>query len=596
MSLYLGLNLSHESSAAVLDSKGNVLYAISEERIARVKNYTGFPNRAISAIVGELGIKRFEACVIGSHSTFDLREIEFWHWIFFPDFKPSFDWISGFYQIPPGFKGRTVNSEFRTRLHLQEWVESKITERLNFLGVTADKVSFRNHHTGHLVSGFGSSGFENGLAFSLDAEGDGHSGAVMRFSTREGAYEVKKLASIPVRDSLGYLYSAVTKRYNFKVSQHEGKITGLAALGNSSPALQYLMSFVGNTNGLPKIKIPKSRYTRELFSILHKLTKSEHVIGSIQELIDVAASKTVNYADLAMAGQQVLEISALEFIHHFTDVFESSDISLAGGVFANVKLNEKIANLSTVKRMYIFPNMGDGGLSIGGVWDLLLEKNGLFAGQKYSSMYLGERKNQYELFVDELPKGITYEKLTDEEIVHKSVQILKNYGVLGLFQGRMEFGPRALLNRSIIASPENGKLNDDLNRRLKRTEFMPFAPFCRMEKAQEVFDFPTIQNMDPFRYMTMTCTVKEKWRNLVRAVTHVDGSARPQLITRSENLLAYDILLEFEKETGIPLLVNTSFNVHEEPIIRELREGIVALGRNQIDALITPQGIYFNKN
>lgn len=135
MSLYLGLNLSHESSAAALDSKGNVLYAISEERIARVKNYTGFPSQAISAIVGELGIKRFEACVIGSHSTFDLREIEFWHWIFYPDFKPSFDWISGFYQTPPGFKGRTVNSEFRTRLNLKEWVEAKITERLKVLGV-----------------------------------------------------------------------------------------------------------------------------------------------------------------------------------------------------------------------------------------------------------------------------------------------------------------------------------------------------------------------------------------------------------------------------------------------------------------------------
>ena len=595
MSLYLGLNLSHESSAAVLDSRGNVLYAISEERIIRVKNYTGFPNHAISAIVGELGVKRFEACVIGSHSTFDLSEIEFWYWIFYPDFKPSFDWISGFYQTPPGFKGRKVNSEFRTRLDLKEWVEAKITERLKALGVSVEKVIFRNHHTGHLVSGFGSSGFEKGLSFSLDAEGDGHSGAVMSFETREGAYEVKRLASIPVKDSLGYFYSAVTKRYNFKVSQHEGKITGLAALGNSSPALQYLLSFVGNADGLPKIKLPKSKYTREFFSILHKITKSEHVIGSVQELIEVASRKTDNYADLAMAGQQVLEISVLEFIRYFTDTFESSDISLSGGVFANVKLNEKIANLSAVKRIYIFPNMGDGGLSIGGVWDLLLEKKGLCVGEKYSSMYLGERENQYESLIDDLPKGVTYEKLTEVEIVHKSVQILKNYGVLGLFQGRMEFGPRALLNRSIIASPENSKLNEDLNRRLKRTEFMPFAPFCRIEKAEEVFDFPSIDNLDPFRFMTMTCTVKEKWRNLVRAVTHVDGSARPQLITRTDNLIAYDILSEFERETGIPLLVNTSFNIHEEPIIRELREGLIALGRNQIDALVTPEGIYSNK-
>ena len=159
--------------------------------------------------------------------------------------------------------------------------------------------------------------------------------------------------------------------------------------------------------------------------------------------------------------------------------------------------------------------------------------------------------------------GVECRKLDQTSIISLTVDALSHGKIVGLVQGREEFGPRALMNRSILANPVDKELNSLLNLRLNRTEFMPFAPVCREEDLEEVFELPDLENLSPWSYMTITCQVREKWRQAIGAVVHVDGTARPQSVNRMSNPFGHALIGEFYKKTGIPVLVNTSFNVHE---------------------------------
>jgi carbamoyltransferase len=305
-----------------------------------------------------------------------------------------------------------------------------------------------------------------------------------------------------------------------------------------------------------------------------------------------SAATGVSREDAAASIQQVLEDLMLRSVTQLLLRYEARRLGLAGGAFANVRLNRVLAERLPIDEIFIYPAMGDEGIPVGGALSYLLQRDGLVHWLKQRrhlrDMYLGR---DYTDAIDATLKATTNVRRTGESPVEGAAKRL-NAGQLGaIYVGRMEYGPRALGARSILANPSLRETHDLLNKRLARSEFMPFAPVITAEKAAAVFDIDKV-NAYACRFMTITCNVKPEWRQRIAAVVHVDGSARPQTIEREANPLYHDILTAFERESGLPVLVNTSFNVHEEPIVNKPSECVKALLDGRIDFIVTTQGIY----
>ena len=590
--MLLGLNLSHDSSAALVDNFGVVLAAVSEERITRKKNQIAFPRLSIASIASVFDISQVSTVVVGSHSDFKFANMNGLHWIFEKEHFPKFDGMIDKFVWPPGYAPlpQLDYQNDPTGVSREAWVKGQIATELKALGISA-KIVFRNHHDAHVFSGIGSAEYEHGLAFSLDGEGDGESGLVKKFWSEDGVIKTRDLARIPNTASLGYLYTAITNRYNFKPTFHEGKITGLASYGEGGKALDFLLSKVHVTNGVPHFDIPSNRVLRLVHELIQRTTKRSNLVYSLDNLADLAARKSMNYPDLAAAVQDVLEISVCKIVEHFIEKTDEVDLTLSGGVFANVKLNQRITEMKRVQKVSVFPAMGDGGLSIGGAWDYLHSIGKLTNNKKYSDMYLDPQVelDQLDSDVQSLDSNPTLvvENNVGQLRSKKIAQLVNEGQIVGLMYGSMEFGPRALLHRSIIAHPRNKAINDTLNRRLRRTEFMPFAPVSKFEDASALFHIENFKDLTSLQYMTMTCRVRENWIERIPAVVHVDKTARPQILPKNDSSFASEILTEFKSQTGIPCLINTSFNVHEEPIVRTLNDGIRALQSRAVDWIAT---------
>eukprot|EP01022_Parablepharisma_sp_SALTPOND_P016546 TRINITY_DN2456_c0_g1_i1.p1 TRINITY_DN2456_c0_g1~~TRINITY_DN2456_c0_g1_i1.p1 ORF type:complete len:413 (-),score=34.05 TRINITY_DN2456_c0_g1_i1:844-2013(-) len=371
------------------------------------------------------------------------------------------------------------------------------------------------------------------------------------------------------------MYGWVTEICGFRRLRHEGKITGLAAFGKPAIYKELKDKFYIEDNGKISAHFKDSK---EMGVFLQGLAKN------------------ISKEDLAASAQKVLEDVILESIIKLGEIYDISNIGLSGGVFANVRLNQKVSEVEGVKDVFVLPFMGDEGLVVGAALDLLIQKKGfdsfLANRQELGMPYFGEDFGDIKPFVDmdkfEIVEG------DREKVVSKTVELLKDKKVCAIFTKGMEYGPRALGARSILIDPSDRSINDSVNQRLSRTEFMPFAPYVRIERVRDVFEV-TESNLNAMKYMTITCDVKKEWHDKIPAVVHVDGTARPQTIEREDNPLYYDILHEFEKQTGIPCLVNTSFNAHEEPIINTPAEALKALYDKRVDYLVTQDCVITKK-
>lgn len=293
---------------------------------------------------------------------------------------------------------------------------------------------------------------------------------------------------------------------------------------------------------------------------------------------------------MAASIQQVTEDVVLEWVSRLRELYPASRIGMAGGVFSNVRLNQKVAELPGVSEVFIFPAMGDEGLPVGACVDWLLDNGRQLARRRLENLYLGYPYTGADLIGASRERGFRVE--TDADPAGRTAELLQAGEVGAIFYGGMEMGPRALGARSILASPADRGVNDSINARLQRTEFMPFAPFVRDCDAGTVFAVDSA-NSYACRFMTITTTVSENWQDRIPAVVHVDGTARPQIIYRDDNPLYYDILTRFKEISGLPCLVNTSFNAHEEPIINTPEEALTALADNRIDFLVSDAGLVF---
>jgi carbamoyltransferase len=436
------------------------------------------------------------------------------------------------------------------------------------------KTFFYNHHESHALAPLFYTDWDDALLVTADGGGDTVNYSHRHFAngTLTTIYGGEECLLTPLpTDSLGHAYETVTGALGFIPRRHEGKLTGLAAFGKPVLADTIAAHFSVDDGG-------RVRSDFRDFNDMHDTIR--------------ALAKSVSREDAAASIQQVLEDTMLRSVARLLQRHPARHLGVAGGVFANVRLNRVLAEKLPLDEIFVFPAMGDEGMPAGGALCYLLQRDGaahwLKQRHRLPDMYCGR---DYTNTIDDTLKTTANVRCTGEPPIDGAAKRL-NAGQLGaIYTGRMEYGPRALGARSILANPSRRETHDLLNERLARSEFMPFAPVIQAEKAATVFDINPV-NAYACRFMTITCNVKPQWRARIAAVVHVDGSARPQTIERDTNPLYYDILTAFERESGLPVLVNTSFNVHEEPIVNKPAECVKALLDGRIDFIVTTKGIY----
>ncbi|HEY7607728.1 MAG TPA: carbamoyltransferase C-terminal domain-containing protein, partial [Alphaproteobacteria bacterium] len=434
-------------------------------------------------------------------------------------------------------------------------------------------VRFFNHHEAHALPALFHTDWDKALLYTADGGGDN-----VQYSHR--VFADGKIATLfggdeelarPMRiDSVGLAYGYATQALGFRINRHEGKTTGLAAWGAPKFYDAIAAHFRVGEAGEITSDFPGNPAMRQFLFDLFKGAKREDVAASIQRFLEEFVIKAV---------ARLLEKSG------------ARKLGLAGGVFANVRLNQRLAEELPVDEVFVYPAMSDQGLAAGGVLKFLLERDGLAAWLEHryplETLYYGR---DFGDGIDRVLDAPGIKKMPGAS-VETAARLIAAGGIVAIYTRGMEYGPRALGARSILASPSDAAINDTLNKRLERSEFMPFAPVVAEEDADTVFKLGRAKAYAA-RFMTITAHVQPGWKERIPAVVHVDGTARPQTIRRAWNPLYYDILKAFERRTGLPILINTSFNVHEEPIINRPEECLKALADGRIDYVATERAVY----
>jgi carbamoyltransferase len=432
----------------------------------------------------------------------------------------------------------------------RKW-QDELEEALGELGL-GSKLKRVEHHLSHAANAYYTSGFDEALIVTLDGYGSGMAGTI---SIGRGG-RIDRLHGVEYPHSLGTFYESVTSALGFKPSRHEGKIVGLAAYGDPAVLRDVLLSRFDLQPGSFRMREANNLYFARM-------------LATQFPKIDVAA-----------AYQHVLEHVATTYVAHYLQQTGARNVVLSGGVVANVKLNQRIRDLAGVDNLFIHPNMGDGGCGTGAA---LLE----FAGhpclsKPLADVYLGPSFSDEQIAAALRTSQLQYSKYAPIE--PKIASLIAGGKVVARFNGRMEYGPRALGNRSILYHAREPEVNQWLNQRLGRTEFMPFAPATLYEMRHECY-----RNVDGADYaaqfMTVTFDCTDKMKAESPAAVHVDGTARPQLVTATSNPSFYRIISEYHQLTGIPSVINTSFNMHEEPIVCTPDDAIRAFVQGNLDYL-----------
>ena len=565
----LGVHTGHDAGACLF--KGFELIAFcKEERVSRVKNDGGFFDLlSIDEVLRIAGISRKQIDTVAfTRMGFPLE-------CFRQTSKPVKDFVR---QALGKKRSRLLASEMRKQ---QIWNEDEVLDYSTVrktMGLRDDcEVAFTNHHYAHILGSFKYTDWEeDSLYISCDGGGDGAHYSAYYYDGNSleclyGGEETLGLGQQNAGASVGLAYAYATKYTGFQPNRHEGKLTGLAAFGKPVVAEQIVGAIRITDKGALDSNLKAGGDLKQFLAALFEGLSREDVAASIQ----VAAEKiVVNWVN------QLIALKPVKYI------------GLSGGVFSNVKLNQCIAELEGIDEVFVFPAMGDEGLPVGNCIDHLISKHGLnnIGRKRLENVYLGWSYKPQDLMGLAEKQGFKVEK--SDHVSKIASQELADGKVGATFYSAMEMGPRALGARSILASPQKRDINDSINARLERTEFMPFAPYVLPEDAVDVFDIDET-NRYACKFMTITTRVNEKYKDKIAAVVHVDGTARPQIIERENNWLYYDILKDFKELTGIPCLVNTSFNAHEEPIINTPEEALKALKDNRVDFLVCEEGLVY---
>lgn len=434
-------------------------------------------------------------------------------------------------------------------------------------------VSFYNHHAAHALATLFHTDWTECLIYTADGGGDNvqYSARVLKDGRLRTLFGGDDGLIAPLRiDSLGLAYGYATQALGFRINRHEGKLTGLAAHGEPELAPALAAHFRIDEDG--RISSDFASYPemrRWIFAWAE---------GRPREVV-------------AASVQKVLEDFIIKAVRRLLRRHGVRRLGLSGGVFANVRLNQRLAEELELEEIFIYPAMSDQGLAAGGALLHLLERDGLEAWLsqrcRLEHLYFGR---DYGGEIDQALAGAGARR-TQGDPARAAAASLAEGKLVAIYAKGMEYGPRALGARSILADATSPGVTEALNQRLERSDFMPFAPVVRDVDAARVFDLPP-QSLYAARFMTVTCRVRDEWRARIPAAVHVDGTARPQVIARDPNPLYYDILSAYAALTGVPALINTSFNVHEEPIINAPAECVRALNEGRIDEVVTEAALW----
>lgn len=519
-------------AAAVLLEDGEIRFAIEEERLDRIKHGNRFPFRAIEYVLGEAGI--------------GLRDLDA---IAYTSRNPDLRYFLMQYPLP--------SEALEGRERLGSLLEERFGEDVR------DRLRFFPHHACHLASTAFLSGYGDCLAISLDGVGDRLSGLIADY--RGG--ELQILRQLPVRDSLGLFYLEVIRFLGYDLFD-EYKVMGLAPYGDPS-------------------------VYRDALAPCYHLAESGHVQVRTERLVDALADfpprrrgAEFSEADrnLAAALQEALERMAFHLLEHFRDSTGHRDLCLAGGVSLNCTMTGKALEQGMFDRIFVQPAAHDGGCAIGAS---LLAAREVQPGASFSPLQhvywgtdtpadTGPELRRWERFVEVRRAG---------DVVAEASALLASGQVLGWMQGRSEYGPRALGSRSILADPCPAENKDRINAMVKKREaYRPFAPSILEERLLDFFDVPDCPR--ELRFMNFTAQVKPEYRTRLGAITHVDGSSRLQTVSRATHPRYWELIHAFGERTGIPILLNTSFNNHVEPIVDSVEDAVVCYLTTALDALV----------
>ena len=548
----LGISCFFHDSAACLLKDGKVLAAAEEERFTRIKHDNTFPINAINYCLKHGGI-----------SPNDLDYVVFYE-------KPfrKFERIlqTSVEYFPKSFK---VFKEA-----LPQWITTKlrmpsvISKKLNYNG----DILFVPHHKSHAASAFFASPFEEATIVTMDAVGEWTSVAIHYGIGNE----IKTLKEIYFPHSLGLFYSAITSYLGFKVLNDEYKVMGLAGFGKPRFYKKFKKIISTKPDGSFKLNMEyfSYPYSQKMFS-----EKLEREFGKARKN---GKKLTQKHMDIAASLQTITEEIILRIIKYAKKLTNSDNLCVAGGVGLNSVANGKILMSGIFKNIFFQPAATDAGGALGAAlfaYRSILKKNkryvmeNTFLGPSFSDKYI---KNFLE------SRNVSFERLSSREIVRATAELLAKNKIVGWFQGRMEFGPRALGHRSILANPSNPKMKDILNKKVKHREwFRPFAPSLLLEEVKRYFEV----GID-MPFMIITLPVKKQRVKEIISATHVNKTARPQTTKKERESNYHKLIEEFYSLTNAPAIINTSFNVRGEPIVCTPKDAYNCFIKTKIDYLI----------
>lgn len=549
----LGVSCFYHDSAACLIQDGVIVAACSEERFTRVKNTAEFPIQAANFCLQQGGI-----------TSNDLDYVAFYE-------KPflKFHRVVWNHLVSYPFSLRNF---IRTIPH---WLQDRLIMPLVFrekLG-TQLKVLFVPHHLSHAASAYLVSGFDEAAILTVDGVGEW---ATLACGTGRGG-RIELDSEIQFPDSIGLLYTAITTYLGFEANEGEGTVMGLAAYGR--PSYRDALGDIVRVYPDASFKIDQryfgcfnrsgAMYTRKFVRRFGKPRKRGEPL-------------TQRHYDMAATLQQLTEDILIGIAGRLHAATKAQALCMAGGVALNCVANGRILAVTPFEDIFIQPAAGDAGGSLGAaayVYHSLLNRPRTAAMR---DAYLGPEFPESRIEKALSKSGCSYRKLADSALYAHVASRISEQAIVGWFQGRMEFGPRALGNRSILADPRNPAMKDMLNERVKHREpFRPYAPVVHEERASEFF---SARRFSP--YMLLAADVKPEMRRVIPAVTHVDGTARVQTVNRRQNERLWLLIDHFAQITGVPVILNTSFNVKGEPIVCSPEDAIRTFMGTHMDMLV----------
>ncbi len=546
----LGFNYSqmHDSSACITRD-GELVFAVAEERISRIKHDAGFPHNAIRACLDFANVRPDELDFICTGWPLPSR-------VYASDLKC---FARGQYPI------NYMNVLNSTRQYLSMAHQNGGFNRFtNHFGPTRAKFRFVDHHRAHAISAYAYSGFDKSVIVVMDGRGAWEASSI--WYGHDGYLD--HVLTLPWPNSLGLFYAQFTEYLGFVPNSDEWKVMGLAPYGKPGVKLDEFIAMNHETYHVnAQLLLERRNGTSAIAKRLGPQRTPESEIDD-------------SFKDVAFAVQDACEIAMLELVKLAVQVTKCRNVCLAGGVALNSKANGKIQAAGIVDNIFVQPAASDDGVALGAVLAPYLDEGGRLPVKTMRHAYLGPEYTDAEI-----EKALTTYKLHTTRLDHvacTTAELLAAGKIIGWFQGRMEFGPRALGGRSILADPRDPEMNAKVNNAVKFREWWrPFAPSMLKEVAGEYLEYACDS---PF--MILTNPVRPEKRDVIPSVTHVDGSARPQTVERDINPLYWNLINEFGKRTGVPVIMNTSFNLRGEAIVNTPTDAVRTFFSSGMDYLV----------